>query len=71
MIKVKIKILLDIPGYTAGQVVTIGIDSYGTPLEKSWRRRFKDAKTDNCLEIIQPPAKTPKPKQQSKQEQAK
>ncbi len=68
-VKVRVKILADIPGHKKGQMVIIETDKDGIPLERFWRRRFKDAKTDNCLEIIQStPLKTLK-KSKSKQHQ--
>ena len=69
MAKTKVKILADIPGYSKGQTVTVETDKHGTPLERFWRRRFTDAKTDNCLEIVQITVKTlkvPKSKPQEK-----
>jgi len=69
MAKIKVKILADIPGHSKGQRVTIETDKDGTPLERFWRRRFKDAETDNCLEIEKAPAKTLKiPKSKHQQE---
>ena len=56
----KVKILSDIPGYTTGQTVTVKTDKQGTPLERFWRRRFVDAKT----EIISDTKPNLKPKQE-------
>ena len=70
MAKIRVKILVDIPGYKKGQIVTIETDKDGTPLERFWRRRFKDAKTDNCLEIVQAPSKTSKSKHQQELKQS-
>ena len=30
-------------------------DSDGVPLDRVWRKRLRDAKIDNCIEIIKPP----------------
>ena len=32
--------------------ITIKTDSNNVPLDKFWRRRLKDAKTDNCVEVV-------------------
>ncbi len=49
-----------VKGYNAGQVVTVQTDSHGIPLDKFWRRRIKDAETDNCVEAV----KAAKPKKE-------
>ena len=56
----KIKLNTPMKGYEAGREVTIECDSSGVPLEKFWRRRLRDAKIDNCVEVI----KSSKPKQE-------
>ena len=35
-----------------GDIVQIEIDTNGIPLDQFWRRRLKDSKLDNCVEII-------------------
>ena len=45
----KIKIN-NVKGYSGA--LTIKTDANGVPLDKFWRRRLKDAETDNCVEII-------------------
>ncbi len=57
MSNIQVKVLSDIPGYKTGQTIFVKVDSLGTPLDKFWRRRLKDAKTDNCLEVIKPSQK--------------
>lgn len=47
-----IKINKPFPGYNVDQLVMVQTDSEGTPLDFFWRRRLKDAKTDNCCEIV-------------------
>lgn len=42
--------------------VTVQTDDNGVPLERFWRNRLKDAKTDNCVEVI--PARTPEVKKE-------
>lgn len=49
-----------VPGYSG--TVTVQTDDNGVPLERFWRNRLKDAKTDNCVEVI--PARTPKVKKE-------
>lgn len=59
----KIKVNGSIPGFTKEQIVEVETDEDGTPLEFLWRRRLKDAKVDNCCEVIKPQAKiTNRPK---------
>jgi len=59
--KIKIKVLKNIPGYAAGVTVKVDADESGTPYSVSWRRRLRDAKKDNCVEI-QKESKTSKSK---------
>jgi len=54
---IDIKINKPFPGYQVDQIVTIQVDSDGTPLNVFWRRRLKDAKMDNCCEIVKPAIK--------------
>lgn len=44
-----LQILLALPGFTEGQVVTVETDESNIPLDKYWRRRLHDAKKDNCV----------------------
>lgn len=46
----------NVPGYSG--TVTIDADKNGTPLQKFWRNRLKDAVSDNCVEVV----KASKPK---------
>lgn len=50
----KQKIILNAPlrGHKLGETVEIDIDKDGIPLAQYWRDRFKDAKIDNCVEIL-------------------
>ena len=50
--KMKIKLNKPLRGYPAGVKVRIDTDGQGTPLELYWRRRLKDSKTDNCIEVM-------------------
>ena len=49
---IKIKINTPIRDYPVGFEVTVETDSNGTPLDKYWRRRLKDAEIDNCVEVV-------------------
>jgi len=71
MSNIQVKVLSDIPGYKTGQIIFVKVDSHGTPLDKFWRRRLKDAKTDNCLEVIKPKSKKPKHSKIEDQEDTK
>lgn len=55
-------------GYEVGSVHNVKCDRQGTPLELSWRRRFKDAKTDNCCEVVVQSQQKPKSKLKSSEE---
>ena len=51
-------------GRPAGSCVTVKVDVNGTPLEKVWRKRLKDAEIDNNVEWADVAKKKPvqKPK---------
>ncbi len=55
---IKIKVNGEIPGYAKGGTFVVETDDEGIPLEQLWRRRLKDAETDNCCEVVasKPPA---------------
>ena len=58
----KLKLNNPLAGYEAGRTVSIQTDANGVPLEKFWRRRIRDAKIDNCVEVV----KTSRPKREKK-----
>ena len=62
MSQIKLKLNQPMAGYEAGHTVTVQTDDSGVPLEKFWRRRIRDAKIDNCVEVV----KASKPKQEKK-----
>lgn len=64
--KIKIKLNRDLRGLRTGTEIKIKVDKEGTPLERYWRDRMKEAPIDNCIEIITTKAKA-KPKK-SKEE---
>lgn len=47
----------NLPGYAAGSVIDIETDASGIPLDKFWRKRLKDAKIDQCIEVFKPSKK--------------
>lgn len=48
-------------GYAVGQVIKCVIDSDGVIVDRFWRRRLRDAKRDNCVQLD-----APKPERKSK-----
>ena len=50
--KVKIKINKPFLNFAKGRILEIESDNEGTPVDVFWRRRLKDAKQDNCCEIV-------------------
>ena len=55
MMKVKtksLKINSPLRGLSVGDVIEIKVDKAGVPLERYWRDRLKESKTDNCVEIL-------------------
>lgn len=40
----------NVPGHSG--TITIDADKNGTPLLKFWRKRMKEAETDNCVEVV-------------------
>jgi len=71
MAKVDLKILKPIPhwktrksgkeGHQVGEILTITVDSEGTPINRWWRDRLKDAAIDGCCEVIKKQKSTTKP----------
>lgn len=57
-----------LPNFRQGEVVVVPSDDEGTPLDQYWRRRLKDAKVDNCCEVVteSEPEQEREPKPQSK-----
>jgi hypothetical protein len=49
-------------GVKAGTELTLAVDENGTPLERQWRRRLKDAKIDNCISRVSVKSASVKPK---------
>ena len=57
--KVEFTVNADIHGFKAGQTIMLDLDKRGIPVERTWRRRLKDAKIDGCI------TKTEQPKPKS------
>lgn len=38
--------------FRSGEVVTVASDDAGNPLDLFWRRRLRDAKRDDCCEVV-------------------
>ena len=53
-IRIKINTGVSLGGYPGGSEVSIKVTDAGIPIEQYWRRRFEDAKMDNCISIIEP-----------------
>lgn len=51
----RLEIALNQPlrGLPKGRKLKIKVDKNNVPLERYWRDRLKDAKIDNCIEIIE------------------
>lgn len=52
MKSITIKLNVPLKGKKAGAEFPIMVDKAGTPLDLFWRKRVKDSKIDNCLEIV-------------------
>ena len=51
---VEIRVNKAIHGLKVGAIKKVKTDDSGTPIDKVWRNRFRDMRSDNCIEIIQP-----------------
>ena len=54
---IDVKLNKDLRGLKAGTTIGIKTDKNGTPLERYWRDRMKDARTDNCIVVVKKKAK--------------
>ncbi len=59
-----IKINKPIRNHRVGDMVPAKFDKFGTPIDRYWRDRFKDAKIDKCVELSG--RKEVKPEKQNK-----
>jgi len=60
-----VRVNADIGGKKKGDEFKI-MFVYDTPVDEFWRRRFKDAKIDNCVELVKEVKQVKKSKQESK-----
>ncbi len=64
MNNIRIKVKKQMAHHFIGKIIHLPADKNGVPLDLFWRRRLKDAETDNCCEVIKSapskPASTPK-----------
>lgn len=49
---IKIRVKKKIGAISEGATVVIPVDHEGTPLDYFWRKKFKDAKIDDSIEIL-------------------
>ena len=49
----KLQLNADLGGRKKGSTINIRVDSEGTPLDRYWRDRIKDAKSDKCVEFVE------------------
>ena len=59
MKKVQYTINVAMHGMKAGQKIMLDVDKNGTPLDRNWRRRLKDAKIDGCITKTEQPKQKP------------
>lgn len=67
---IKIKLNYSFSFRKKGDIIAIKVDENGVPLDIYWRKRFNDAKTDNCIEIVDEPVSSssaPKKEKKSKE----
>ena len=50
---IRIKLNKDIGKFKKEEVLKLRVDEYGNAYDPFWFRRMKDAKIDNCLEILE------------------
>lgn len=64
---VQLKVNVNMGDLPAGKVIDVLADDDGIVLDPFWRKRLKDAKIDNCCELVvpEPPAKARKGSQKS------
>lgn len=52
-IKIKNTSNVILNGVKPEQIISIQVDTDGTPLDRYWRNRLRDSVIDNCVEIVQ------------------
>ncbi len=48
----QLKLNVPLAGILKGQVIKVKVDKAGTPIERYWRDRLKDAEIDNCVNFV-------------------
>lgn len=56
----KLKLNAPLYGLAAGSVVEVQTAADGHPVDRRWRDRLRDARIDNCVEIVQSKTKAKK-----------
>lgn len=49
---IDVRLNTDLRGMKSGTVLKVKVDKEGTPMERYWRDRFRDAGRDNCVETM-------------------
>ena len=60
---VRVKINIPLKGKKAGSIFLVEFNDKDLPVDRYWRRRFEEAKSNNCVEIVK--NKQSKPKTQT------
>jgi hypothetical protein len=50
---INIKCNANLGKYKKGSVVQVATSESGSPVERFWRNRIRDAEIDNCCEIVE------------------
>ncbi|HDY66293.1 MAG TPA: hypothetical protein ENH85_00725 [Candidatus Scalindua sp.] len=53
MNRLRVKLNADLGQFKKGAIIELVVDENGMPMQRFWYRRFKDAKIDNCIEVIE------------------
>lgn len=56
---VKFRINKQLKKHKIGDIVRLEVNPDGTPKDRYWYRRLKDAVTDQCIEAVKPADKAP------------
>lgn len=52
MNKIKLKLNRSLNGISAGTEIKINASRSGIPIDIFWRKRLRDSKRDNCVEVV-------------------
>lgn len=63
-----IKLNANLAGHKQGSIIPIKVHKDGTPVDKYWRDRKKDAKIDKCIELVKPEKESKKAVKASKKD---